>query len=152
MTIHNALQLQSLAQWQWWLARGWRFSAMVFLCLALVLRALVPQGWMPAAQQGGQDALFAMVVCTPDGPMEFQHSLAVQADDDAGSDAAAADHAKTLCGFSVLAWQALLDSVWLALLLLLLLSPLRVVQRRYRAPVWTPCTAIQAPRAPPVSV
>lgn len=134
-----------------WLACGWRWGLIATLLLGLTLRALVPQGFMPAAADASQDALFAMVVCTPDGPMEFKHVLPAAVSDDSSEQAPAA-HASALCSFSVLAWQALLDGLWLTLLLLVLLQPLRAARRRYCAPVWTPCTAIQAPRAPPLSV
>lgn len=134
-----------------WLACGWRWGLIATLLLGLALRALVPQGFMPANGSGGQDALFAMVVCTPDGPIEFKQALSVALSDDANDQSPAA-HASALCSFSVLAWQALLDGLWLTLLLLVLLQPLRAARRRYCAPVWMPCTALQAPRGPPLSV
>ena len=143
--------VQALAPMRRWLACGWRWGLMATLLLGLALRAVVPQGFMPAAADAGQDALFAMVVCTPDGPMEFKHALPAAVSDEPSEQAPAA-HASALCSFSVLAWLALLDGLWLTLLLLVLMQPLHAARRRYCAPVWRPCTAIQAPRGPPLSV
>ncbi|MDH5857096.1 hypothetical protein [Lampropedia aestuarii] len=151
MTTRPAFSVQALALMRRWLVCGWRWGLIATLLLGLALRALVPQGFMPAAAEAGQEALFAMVVCTPDGPMEFQQALPAAVSDGSHEQSSTA-HASALCSFSVLTWQALLEGLWLSLLLLVLLQALRVARRHYCAPVWTPCTAIQAPRGPPLSV
>lgn len=125
----------------------------VLLLLALLLRALVPQGYMPAAHTG-QEALFAMVVCTPDGPVGVSGSNAFSPSGSlhTAPDPAQPEHASALCSFSCLAWQMVLDGLWLGLLLIVLLQAVGIVRPRYAAPSWAPRVAIRGARAPPVSV
>lgn len=135
-------------------ACDWRFQTMaVLLLLAMLLRALVPQGYMPAASTG-QDALFAMVVCTPDGPMDASGSNAFFPSGTlhTAPDPVQPEHASALCSFSALAWQIVLDGLWQTLLLIVLLQAVRIVRPRYAAPSWAPRVAIRGARAPPASV
>lgn len=142
-----------LADMRRWLACGWRWRVSAFLCLALLARALVPQGYMPATNEG-QGALFAMVVCTPNGPLEFNERIPGIFSEASHSDNGQAqpEHAKAMCSFSAMAWQVLLAGLWQALWLIVVLQAIRAVLPRYRAPVWVPSTDIRAPRAPPFSV
>lgn len=153
MKLHNVVTSQALAHARRWLACGWRLRITALLLVALLLRALVPQGYMPAASTD-QSVLFAMVVCTPDGPLSASNKhLLVQSDvQQTAPDVSESEHAKAVCSFSAMAWQMLLDGLWLALLLVLLLQAIRIVRPRYCAPVWAPCTDIRAARAPPLPV
>jgi len=129
---------------------GWRWYVSALLCTALLLRALVPQGYMPA-DSDSQDVFFAMVVCTPNGPVEFnERSLGLFNGADHGQ--SQPDHAQANCSFSAMAWQVLLEGLWQALWLLVVLQVVRALRPRYCAPVWAPSTNIRAARAPPFSV
>ncbi|THT98711.1 hypothetical protein E9531_13575 [Lampropedia puyangensis] len=153
MNTPNAVATQQLAQVRRWLVRGWRWRVSILLLLAIFLRALVPQGYMPAASSD-QDVFFAMVVCTPDGPLDVsgKHSTSPTSTPHSTPDASESAHAKTVCSFSAMAWQILLDGLWLALLFVLLLLAIRILPPRYCAPIWAPRTDIRAARAPPFTV
>lgn len=132
-------------RWPHWLQRrlhrlplAWAAALVV---LALLLRALVPQGFMPG--RGAFSSALPVVLCTAQGP------LVVAA---AGQPQELPEHSANVCAWAAAGLQGELDEPWPVPLLLLLLALgwQCLAWPRYRAPVRTPCLLMREARAPPL--